>query len=364
VHLVVFGLTLSSSWGNGHATLWRGLCRALAGHGHRVTFFERDRPWYAGHRDLTDPPWARLVLYEDWAAARPLAQQALAGADAALVTSYCPDALAAAALLDEAPGAFVRAFYDLDTGVTIERARSGLPVEYLGSDGLRMYDLVLSYSGGEALDELRRRFGARQVAPLHGSVDPDVHRPAAAEPRFSGDLSYLATWAEDRQAAVDTLFLAPARRARARRFVLGGSKYPDDFPWTRNLWYVGHVAPPAHPAFYASSRLTLNVTRSAMAGCGWAPSGRLFEAAACGVPIVTDRWTGLERFFTPGVEILVADRCEDVLAALAQSDAELSRVGAAARRRALTHHTAERRAEELVGHLTTATRGARPVRSV
>jgi spore maturation protein CgeB len=344
--LVIFGLTVSSSWGNGHATLWRGLLRAFAARGHDVVFFEKDVPYYASHRDLFELPGGELRLYPEWDEARPYAEHHLKDADVAMVTSYCADGVAATELLLDSPVP-LRTFYDLDTPVTLDRLARGESVAYLGERGLRDFDLVLSYTGGAALTELQRRLGARRVAPLYGSVDPAVHRPVAPLADFRADLSYLGTYAEDRQQALDELFVRPARRSPERRFLIGGSLYPADFPWTDNTFFWRHVAPGDHPAFYCSSRLTLNITRRAMAGMGYCPSGRLFEAAACGVPILSDRWEGIEDFFTPDEEILLASHADDALAALALSDAELARIAAAARERALGEHTAEQRAQDL-----------------
>jgi len=345
--LTVFGLTVSSSWGNGHATLWRGLIRNLAAQGHQVTFVERDQPWYADYRDLHDlPAPARLVLYRDWADLLAMRRELL-DADTVMVTSYCPDAVAATRLIeDEARG--TRVFYDLDTPVTLARLAAGQAVDYLPPEGLGGFELVLSYTGGPALDALRDRLGARATAPLYGHVDPDAHRPVPPHDVFRGDLSYLGTYADDRQPTVAELFVEPARAAPARRFVLGGSSYPADFPWTANTFYMNHVAPPDHPAFFCSSRLTLNVTRADMAAMGWCPSGRLFEAAACGVPIVSDSWDGLDRFFVPGEELLIARSRDDVLAALDRPDAELRRIGEAGRARVLAEHSSAVRAAEMV----------------
>jgi spore maturation protein CgeB len=354
MRLVICGLTISSSWGNGHATLWRALVAALARRGHHVTFFERDVPYYAAHRDLDRLAHGALVLYDRWESVLPQVRRALAEADVAMVTSYCPDAPAATRLLEDEGGGALRTFYDLDTPVTLARLDAGEPVDYLPPEGLGAFDLVLSYTGGGALDALRTRLGARRVAPLYGSVDPDVHRPAAPRDDWRCDLSYIGTWAADRQAAVDALFLAPARARPAARFVLAGSQYPADFPWSDNLWYLAHLPPADHPAFYASSRLTLNVTRGAMAAMGWCPSGRLFEAAACGVPILTDWWAGLDAFFTPGAEIVVAHDTADALAALDRPDADLQAIARRARERTLDEHTADRRAEELVAALEAA----------
>jgi spore maturation protein CgeB len=344
--LVIFGLTVSSSWGNGHATLWRGLIAALVRRGHRVVFFERDVPYYAAHRDLFDLPGGGLRLYGDWEEATQAARHELADADVAMVTSYCPDGIAATDFVFESP-ARRRVFYDLDAPVTLARIEAGEEVAYLGPRLLGDFDLVLSYTGGRALDLLQERLGARRVAPLYGSVDPLVHRPVPPGDEFRCDFSYLGTYAADRQSALETLFIEPARRLPARKFLIGGAQYPQDFPWAPNIFFARHVAPPRHPEFYSSSRLTLNVTRGPMAWLGWCPSGRLFEAAACGVPIVSDWWEGLDAFFTPGREILVARDSVEVIAALERDDDELRRIARDARERTLAEHTAARRAAEL-----------------
>jgi spore maturation protein CgeB len=239
-------------------------------------------------------------------------------------------------------------FYDLDTPVTLERLRAGQPVDYLGPDGLAGFDLVLSYTGGQALTELRERLGARRVAPLYGSVDPEAHRPAAPQDVYRGDLSYIGTYAADRQEALERLFLEPARRLPDKRFVLAGAQYPADFPWGSNIWFVQHLPPADHPAFFASSPLTLNVTRAAMASMGYCPSGRLFEAAACGTAVLSDTWQGLDEFFEPGREILTAGTTEEAMEALSLSPEEIARIAEAARERTLAEHTAERRARQLL----------------
>ena len=342
--LVVFGLAVSSSWGNGHAVLWRALIRAFGALGHYTVFFERDVPYYAHSRDLTVLEGGRLVLYDDWEEVLPEAKRELAGADAGIVTSYCPDALTATEAVLGSP--VLHLFYDLDTPVTLSQLAQGRAVTYIGPDGLAPFDLVLSYTGGAALTGLHNRLGAKRVAPLYGSVDPDHYRPAAPEePRAA--LSYLGTYAADRQTALETLFVEPARRRPHDRFIIGGAQYPADFPWARNLFFWRHVLAHQHPKFYASARSTLNVTRQAMAAFGWCPSGRLFEAAACGTPIVSDWWEGLDEFFVPEREIIVVETTEDVLATFERSDTELSLIGAAARERVLTAHTAARRAAEL-----------------
>ncbi len=343
--LVIFGLSVSSSWGNGHAVLWRALIRSLGRQGHRTLFFERDAPYYADNRDLTELEGGRLVLYRDWREVAAEARRQLADADAAIVTSYCPDALAATNLVCDAPA--LRVFYDLDSPVTLARLAAGEPVEYLGPNGLAPFDLVLSYAGGAALTALRRRLGARRVVPLYGCVDPERYRPTPPGGPHAA-LSYLGTYAQDRQPALRRLFLDPAGRRPGHRFVIGGAQYPADFPWSPNIFFERHVTPREHPRFYAAARATLNITRAAMAASGWCPSGRLFEAAACAAPMLSDWWDGLDQFFVPGDEILIVRSTEDVLAALDLSDRELTRIGAAGRERALAEHTADHRAEQLV----------------
>jgi spore maturation protein CgeB len=344
----IFGLTVSSSWGNGHATLWRGLIRALTAQGHEVVFFERDVPYYAGARDLHRlGDCAELILYPDWESVSERALAEIQRADVAMVTSYCPDAIRATELvLDEAPGLAV--FYDLDTPVTLAKLGSGETVPYIPARGLGDFDLVLSYTGGEALKALKDRLGAVRVAPLYGHVDPDQHKPAEPLDVFRSDFSYLGTYAADRQAALESLFIEPARLRPHQRFVIGGSGYPEDFPWTDNIFFVRHLPPADHPGFFCSSRLTLNVTRSDMAAMGYCPSGRLFEAAACGVPVLSDWWEGLDSFFEPGSEILIGRSTADAVAALDLDPREMERIARAARWRVLDEHTSAHRARQLV----------------
>jgi spore maturation protein CgeB len=357
--LVIFGLTISSSWGNGHATLWRGLCQAFARRGHEIVFFERDVPYYALNRDVTGLSFGELCLYPSWDDALPLACWHLADADVAMVTSYCPDGVAASDLvLDSAVS--MRAFYDLDTPVTLSRLEAGEPVESIGPRGLGEFDLVLSYTGGRALLELQARLGARRVAPLYGSVDPEVYRRTEMAPQYGADLSYMGTYAADRQPALEQLLVEPARRLPERRFLIGGAQYPEAFPWTDNIFFVRHLPPGEHPAFYSSSRLTLNITRAAMARMGYCPSGRLFEAAACGAPILSDAWEGLDAFFRPDSEILVAHDTDGAIGALELSDAELAEISSRARERALEEHTADRRAAELERLIEAAASGIPP----
>ncbi len=345
--LVVFGLTVSSSWGNGHATLWRGLSSSLARRGHRVIFFERNLPWYENSRDLTQlPGGGELIIYEKWEDVIEKARRHLRDCDAAMVTSYCPDGIRASTLvLDDCRS--LRIFYDLDAPVTLSRIVLGEDVAYVGQDGYSGFDLVLSYTGGKVFDELIRVLGARRVQALYGSVDPAVHSPAAPVEYYRAALSYMGTYSADRDEALNALFIEPARQLFRERFVIGGSKYHDGFPWLPNIYYVGHLAPAQHSEFYCSGRLTLNVTRQPMAEMGFCPSGRLFEASACGVPVLSDYWDGLDAFYTPGSEILIGREPADALNALSLSDAELASIGRNARQRTLDCHTSDHRATEL-----------------
>lgn len=344
--LVVFGLTISSSWGNGHATLWRGLCRALARRGHRLVFFERDQPYYASARDLDELPGLTLVLYDSFAEARRRAEQELEHAEAGIVTSYCPDAKVASELLFDSH-AETKCYYDMDTPVTLASVERGESVSYVPDNGLSDFDLVLSYTGGQALSQLSSRLHAKRVVPLYGSVDPELHRRTAAKPAFRGSLSYLGTYAQDRQAGLDELLLAPADILQRERFVIAGAQYPAAFPWRHNVSFVRHLPPADHSAFYVSSLATLNVTRAAMKKFGYCPSPRLFEAAACGVPLISDGWEGLDCFLEPGSEVVLAHDRTDVVAALSGSASELQRIGARARDRVLGEHTAAQRVLEL-----------------
>jgi spore maturation protein CgeB len=349
MRLAIFGLTVSSSWGNGHATLWRGLINALAAQGHAIEFFERDVPYYASHRDLNSGHNFTLKLYADWSTIAREAHLSVEECDAAIVTSYCPDGRAASDLVLQSQA--IKVFYDLDAAVTLEQLNKGVRASYIPDYGLSGFDLVLSYVGGRALDDLQRLLGARRVAPLYGSVDPDLHRPVPRSKHYDSDLSYLGTYASDRQRALEKLFLEPAQRLPKKKFLLGGAQYPEDFPWTENIWFVRHVPPAEHPAFYSSSRATLNVTRAAMASYGYCPSGRLFEAAACETPVVSDSWDGLDEFFELGRELLVTDSSADVVDALSRSAEDLQQVGRAARQRVLGEHTAWHRSRELLQHL-------------
>ncbi len=344
--ITLFGLTLSSSWGNGHATPYRAILRALHRLGHRVTFYERDVPYYARHRDLPECAYCDLKLYESWETIRKQALDEGASSDVVITASYVPEgaAIADELLSLERP---LHVYYDLDTPVTLSRLATG-DLDYVRASQLAAFDLVLSWAGGDALTRLERDFGVRMARPLFGCVDPDVYRPVHPSPYMRCELSYMGTYAPDRQAKLDELFLEAARRRPSSRFLLAGSLYPWEWQWPENVRRDEHVAPAAHPALYSSSRLTLNLTRAEMATCGYCPSGRFFEAAACGTPIVTDWFRGLDSFFDPQNELIVAHSTEDILRALNFSDTRLKRIARDARQRTLDEHTGYQRSLTLL----------------
>jgi spore maturation protein CgeB len=350
--LVVLGLSLSSSWGNGHATTFRALLAAFAARGHDVTFLERDVPWYASQRDLTDPDWCRLAFYGDLADLKRWAGE-VASADAVIVGSYVPDGVAVGGWAQRTATG-VTAFYDIDTPVTLAKLARG-DHEYLSPELIPSYDLYLSFTGGPTLELLEERYGSPQARALYCSVDPAAYRPTGAAKRW--DLSYLGTYSDDRQPALERLLIEPARRAPDKRFVVAGPQYPATIDWPANVERIEHLPPTGHADFYSASRWTLNVTRADMVARGWSPSVRLFEAAACATPILSDRWDGLDQLFAPGREIVLADGAEDAIAALSRADA--ARIGAGGQARVLAEHTAAHRAAQLEADLRAATGGRR-----
>lgn len=357
--LVVFGLSVSSAAGNCHATLWRGLLQALTAHGHRVTFYEHDTPYRAAHRDFPPvPERAELVRYTELADIHAHAVAALHTADAAIVTSNCPNALAASTLVLNSTVP-IRAFYDLETPLTLDAHARGEPLAYMGPRGLSDFDIVLSYTGGSALAELTRVLGARKAVALYPGVDPHVHAPAVPSARYRADLSYLGVYTALRHDALEQLLLAPARERTDLSFAIAGSQYPSDFAWSPNVKYLWHVPPHEHASFFCSARLSLHVTRAPVAAMGFCPSAGLLEAAACGAALISDAWPGMSQFFEPEEELIVARHTRDVLDALTLSDSELAAMSKRARERTLAQHTVEMRARQLIDHLCEAHAGSR-----
>jgi spore maturation protein CgeB len=351
--IVILGLSITSSWGNGHATTFRGLVRELHKAGHRVTFLERDVPWYAQARDLPNPPYGRTELYASLDDLRERFGTLVRKADAVIVGSYVPEGVAVGHWVQsQAHG--VTAFYDIDTPVTMAKLAQG-DHEYLTPDLIPGYDLYLSFTGGPTLTVLEERYGAQRARPLYCAFDPDLYYPEAVPQQWT--LGYLGTYSVDRQPRVDSLLVAPAERRPQDAFIVAGPMYPADIRWPANVQRVDHVPPAEHRRFYNSQRFTLNVTRDDMIRAGYSPSVRLFEAAACGVPIISDPWDGLETVLVPGEDILVAHGTEDVLCYLHDvTDAERLAMGQRARDKVMALHTAAHRAQELCQHLAEAAR--------
>jgi spore maturation protein CgeB len=348
VRIVILGLSITSSWGNGHATNYRALVRALEVGGHDVCFLERDVPWYAANRDLPEPPHGRSVLYRSLDELLSDHTAAVAAADLVVVGSYVPEGVEVGAWVQRTAGG-VTAFYDIDTPVTMAALERG-DCEYLTPELVAGYDLYLSFTSGPTLDVLHHTYGSPRPRAFHCLVDADAYRPLDLPWRW--DLGYLGTYSDDRQPVLDRLLLQPARQRPDLRFVVAGPQYPDSIEWPANVERIEHLPPAEHPTFYASQRLTLNVTRADMVRAGWSPSVRLFEAAACAVPVVSDRWDGLHSFFVADREILVADAADDVLRHLDGVGADRrAAIGTAARARVLAEHTADQRAGELERHV-------------
>lgn len=339
--LVVIGLSLSSSWGNGHATTYRALLRAFAARGHDVLFLERDVPWYAAHRDLAEPDFCRLALYRDM---NELAQwrDEIAQADAVMIGSYVPDGIAVAdTVFDIATGRV--AFYDIDTPVTLAALERGEET-YIAHRQIRRFARYFSFTGGPLLDVLRTRYGSPSPVALYCSVDTAQYRPMRSDTRW--DLSYLGTYSADRQPALERLLIDVARSAPERRFAVAGPQYPQDIRWPANVARMEHVPPADHGAFYAASRFTLNITRADMIAAGFSPSVRLFEAGACRTAIISDFWEGLDTVFGKD-EIVIARSANDVLQALQMDTTQREALAAAAHARILASHTSAHRAAQL-----------------
>ena len=348
MRVVLLGLSITSSWGNGHATNYRALSRALLGAGHDVLFLERDKPWYAVARDF-DAPFVRLYGSVD--ELRDRYEDDVRDADLVVVGSYVPEGVEVGEWV-QATARGVRAFYDIDTPVTVAKLAAG-DREYLSPQLVPGYDVYLSFTGGPLLDRIEREYGSPCARPFYCLVDADAYRPLDVERRWL--LGYLGTYSDDRQAALEARLNESARRLPRERFVVAGPQYPERVAWPPNVERIDHLPPAEHPAFYAAQAFTLNVTRRDMVRWGWSPSVRLFEAAACGAPVISDRWDGLEEIFEPDGEILIADGAADVVRHVTQTSEEERRaIGARARERVLREHTGEQRVRELEEHVDAA----------
>jgi spore maturation protein CgeB len=351
--IVFLGLSLSSSWGNGHATTFRALLRGLRGLGHKLTFLERDVSWYADNRDLREPDFCDLRYYGSVADLHSRYQQQLRAADVIVVGSFVPEGVAVIETVASlCTGALC--FYDIDTPVTLAKLSSN-DREYLADYQVPLFDCYFSFTGGPTLERLRSEFGARRAEPLYCSVDATLYAPTCEQPEW--DLGYLGTYSPDRQPALDRLLIDVATRMPDRRFVVAGPQYPADLSWPDNVDRIAHLPPSEHASFYSRQRYTLNVTRADMIAAGWSPSVRLFEAAACGCPIISDRWRGLDDFFPIGKAIHVADTTDDVCGILSEMDEQRrSDLAHGAQDIALTLHTGLARARDLLSCLASLSR--------
>jgi spore maturation protein CgeB len=356
LNIVILGLSITSSWGNGHATTYRGLVRELTARGHNVLFLERDMPWYASNRDLPDPPFGTTELYNSLDDLKARFGGAVRDVGAVIVGSYVPEGVAVGEWVTRVAGG-VTAFYDIDTPVTLAKLERG-DTEYLAPHLISRYDVYMSFTGGPTLERLERTYGSPRAVPLYCSVDPALYYPEEGPVRW--DLGYMGTYSDDRQPPLDLLMLQPARRWSGGKFVVAGPQYPVDIRWPENVERIEHLPPAEHRNFYNAQRFTLNITRADMVRAGYSPSVRLFEAAACGVPVISDYWDGLDTLFKIGEEILVARSPEDTLTYLRDVPEEERReIGRRARARVLSGHTAAHRAAELESYILAA-RGARP----
>ena len=346
--ITILGLSITSSWGNGHATTYRALVRALAERGHKVVFLERNAPWYAENRDLPSPPYCRARLYESLEDLESRFSDEIRDADLVIVGSYVPEGATVGELVFRVAQG-VTAFYDIDTPVTLARIDCGL--DYLEPRQVPKYDLYLSFTGGPTLDLLNERYGAARPRALYCSVDPEEYRPDPdAVPEF--DLGYLGTFSEDRQPMLNRLLLQAAYRWPSGRFTVAGPQYPGTVVWPPNVHRTEHLAPGLHRRFYTRLRYTLNVTRRDMVRAGYSPSVRLFEAAACGTPIISDEWPGIGRFLNPGTEILLSNSPKQTLGYLRSiSERDRQELARRARARVLQSHTASHRAMELEAYV-------------
>lgn len=344
--LVVYGLTVTSSWGNGHATTYRSLLKALHRRGHEIHFVEKDVEWYRSNRDLPEPAFCTVHLYTSWEDEATSLIALSRDADAVIVGSYFPNAIEATRSLIGSYRSPIL-FYDIDTPITMAQLHRDGGTEYLSAELIPQYAAYLSFTGGPTLQELEQSFGARQAIPFYCSVDPDMYHPTETAQEFMCDLSYLGTYAPDRQPKLLELLNEPALRLTGKQFVVAGPQYPEGVRWADNVKRIIHLSPPQHPAFYSSSRFTLNITRDDMVTAGYSPSVRLFEASACGATILSDWWPGLDEFLEPGEEILLPKDADDVVRILRElSDEERVRLGRRARQRILDEHTSEHRAQQ------------------
>ncbi|HEX2967738.1 MAG TPA: glycosyltransferase [Bacteroidales bacterium] len=354
--ITILGLSITSSWGNGHATTYRSLVKGLNKRGHRVTFLERDMPWYSSNRDMPESEFCRIILYTSVAQLKKEFINEIAQADAVIVGSYVPDGIEAGQwVINTAKG--VKAFYDIDTPVTLTKLRNST-CSYLSSKLVAEYDLYLSFTAGKCLTIFENEFGSPAARQFYCSVDPDLYYPSKLAKKW--DLGYLGTYSDDRQPALNELMLNAAKKYSKGRFVVAGPQYPQIIEWPSNVERIEHMPPDLHVGFYNNQRYTLNITRQDMVKMGFSPSVRLFEAAACGVAIISDWWEGLDTIFKPGEDIFISGSSEETLEILTgTSDDRRIQTGENARSLVLKNHTGYQRAMELENYVKEVKSGKR-----
>jgi spore maturation protein CgeB len=351
LNITILGLSITSSWGNGHATTFRGLVRELSKNGHHVTFLERDVPWYASNRDLPEPPYCKTILYKDLQELKSNYETLIGEADLVIVGSYVPEGVAVGEwVVDVADG--VTAFYDIDTPVTLAKIEND-EFEYLHPDLIKKYQIYLSFTGGPILKTLQKFYGSPMAKPFYCSFDPELYYPEAVQKKW--DLGYLGTYSVDRQKPLEDLMLNAARNLTDKKFAVAGPQYPQDIQWPSNVDRIEHLPPSEHRNFYNQQKFAMNITRADMIKSGYSPSVRLFEAAACSTPIISDYWDGIESIFEIGNEILISRSPEETISYLTTLPGEeVNAIGERAREKVLKEHTAAHRAIELENYYNEA----------
>ena len=349
--IVIIGLTITSSWGNGHATTFRSLVKELSKRGHKVTFLEHDMPWYSSQRDLPNPGYCETHLYGSVDALKDQFTEKVRDAELVIVGSYVWEGIEVSKWVNQTAKG-IRAFYDIDTPVTIAQLARGA-CKYISRETLSQYHLFLSFAGGPVLEYLEKEMGARQALPLYCSVDTELYYPEEETERIY-DLGYMGTYSDDRQPPLENLMLEAARRWPEGKFIVAGPQYPETVVWPENVKRLEHQPPAEHRHFYNQQRFTQNITRADMIRMGYSPSVRLFEAAACATPIISDYWDGLHTFFKLDEEIMVSRSPEDTLRYIREMpEEERKEIGNRARKKVLRYHSAAKRAEELEGYALT-----------
>lgn len=345
--IVTLGLSISSSWGNGHATTYRSLYKGLVSRGHELYFLERDMPWYAGNRDFSKAEDYELIFYNSLQELEDH-EELIKDADVVIIGSYVPDGIDVINWTVKAAKG-LKFFYDIDTPVTLEKLHQ-FDFEYIRPEQISLFDAYLSFSGGKTLDILKNEYGAKMAKPFYCSFDPDLYYHYDLKEKWL--LGYLGTYSFDRQPGVDQLLLQPAK-IYPSNYVVAGPSYPERINWPDNVDRINHLPPRKHCEFYSKQRFTLNITRKAMKALGHSPSVRLFEAAACGTPVISDWWEGIDELFTPGEEIIIAHTTKDVIEAFDDYNAEKAReMGLKARKKVINEHSGYARAEQLEEYIT------------